>query len=142
MSRLGTVVRFEFVRAVKKPAFWIGTLALPIVVVLVSVLVGVGQAAGSDSISSSASAAKTSFRYVDHSGLVSARVAAEWGGSPSDDPAADRAAVRAGWMPPTADCSRTVATPRSPSGCWNAASRPRSVTRRRWRSSAPRRRPT
>ncbi|WIB35481.1 hypothetical protein DEJ15_14800 [Curtobacterium sp. MCJR17_043] len=29
MSRLGTVVRFEFVRAVKKPAFWIGTLALP-----------------------------------------------------------------------------------------------------------------
>ncbi|KTR51514.1 ABC transporter permease [Curtobacterium oceanosedimentum] len=98
MSRLGTVVRFEFVRAVKKPAFWIGTLALPIVVVLVSVLVGIGQASGSDSISSSSSAAKTTFRYVDHSGLVSAPVAAASGGSPSEDPAADRAAVRAGTL--------------------------------------------
>ncbi|WP_181429083.1 ABC transporter permease [Curtobacterium sp. MCSS17_008] len=98
MSRLGTVVRFEFVRAVKKPAFWIGTLALPIVVVLVSVLVGIGQAAGSESVSSSASAAKTPFRYVDHSGLVSASVAAKWGGSPSEDPAGDRAAVRSGTL--------------------------------------------
>jgi len=98
VSRLGTVVRFEFVRAIKKPAFWIGTLALPIVVILVSVLVGVGQAAGSDSVSSSSSATKTPFHYVDHSGLVSASVAAQWGGSPSRDAAADRAAVRAGTL--------------------------------------------
>ncbi|MDY1004666.1 ABC transporter permease [Curtobacterium sp. CFBP9011] len=96
MSRLGTVVRFEFVRAVKKPAFWIGTLALPLVVIVVSLLVGVGQAAGTDSAISSGSAARTPFHYVDHSGLVSQKVAAKWGGSPSTDPAADRAAVRAG----------------------------------------------
>jgi ABC-2 type transport system permease protein len=56
MSRIGTVIRFEFTRAVKKPAFWIGTLALPLVVVLVSLLVGVGQAAGTDSALSRASA--------------------------------------------------------------------------------------
>ncbi|WP_022905248.1 ABC transporter permease [Curtobacterium sp. B18] len=96
MSRLGTVIRFEFVRAVKKPAFWIGTLALPVVIVVVSLLVGVGQSAGTDSVVSSSSATKTPFRYVDESGLVSERVAARWGGSPSTDPAADRAAVRAG----------------------------------------------
>ena len=98
MSRLGTVVRFEFVRAVKKPAFWIGTLALPLVVIVVSLLVGVGQAAGTDSAISSGSAARTPFHYVDRSGLVSQKVAAKWGGSPSTDPAADRAAVRAGHL--------------------------------------------
>jgi len=95
---LRTVVRFEFVRAVRKPAFWIGTLALPLVVVVVSLLVGVGQAAGSDSATSSAAATRTPFHYVDHSGLVSASVAAAWGGSPSHDPSADRAAVRAGTL--------------------------------------------
>jgi ABC-2 type transport system permease protein len=98
VSRLGTVVRFEFVRAVKKPAFWIGTLALPLVVIVVSLLVGVGQAAGTDSAVSSSSAAKTPFHYVDRSGRVDATVAARWGGSPSTDPAADRAAVRAGLL--------------------------------------------
>ncbi|SOC87768.1 ABC-2 type transport system permease protein [Curtobacterium sp. 314Chir4.1] len=98
MSRLGTVVRFEFVRAVKKPAFWIGTLALPVVIVVVSLLVGVGQAAGTDSVMTSSSASKTPFRYVDHSGLVSQTVAAKWGGSPSTDAAADRAAVRDGTL--------------------------------------------
>ncbi len=96
MSRLGTVVRFEFVRAVKKPAFWIGTLALPIVIVLVTLLVGLGQSAGADSVVSSSSATKTPFRYVDHSGLVSEQVAEKWGGTPSNDAAADRAAVRDG----------------------------------------------
>lgn len=98
MSRLGTVVRFEFVRAVKKPAFWIGTLALPVIIVVVSLLVGVGQAAGTDSVMTSSSASKTPFRYVDHSGLVSQTVAAKWGGSPSTDAAADRAAVRDGTL--------------------------------------------
>ncbi|MGN8048842.1 ABC transporter permease [Curtobacterium sp. 22159] len=98
MSRLGTVVRFEFVRAVKKPAFWIGTLALPVVIVVVSLLVGIGQSAGTDSVTSSTSATKTPFRYVDDSGLVSRSVAAKWGGSPSSDPAADRAAVRSGTL--------------------------------------------
>jgi ABC-2 type transport system permease protein len=98
VSRLGTVVRFEFVRAVKKPAFWIGTLALPVVIVVVSLLVGVGQAAGTDSVMTSSSASKTPFRYVDHSGLVSQTVAAKWGGSPSTDAAADRAAVRDGTL--------------------------------------------
>ena len=96
MSRIGTVIRFEFTRAVKKPAFWIGTLALPLVVVLVSLLVGVGQAAGTDSALSRASATKTPFHYVDRSGLVSESVAARWGGTPSDDESGDRADVVAG----------------------------------------------
>ncbi len=98
MSRLGTVVRFEFVRAVKKPAFWIGTLALPVVIVVVSLLVGIGQAAGTSSVVSGTSATKTPFHYVDHSGLVSERIAARWGGSPSDHVGADRDRVRDGTL--------------------------------------------
>lgn len=109
MSRLGTVIRFEFVRAVKKPAFWIGTLALPFVIVVVSLLVGVGQAAGTNSVVSSSSAEKTPFRYVDHSGLVSESVAARWGGTPSTDEATDRADVVAGRL------DALVVFPESPS---------------------------
>ncbi|MCA5922065.1 MULTISPECIES: ABC transporter permease [Curtobacterium] len=109
MSTLGTVVRFEFVRAVKKPAFWIGTLALPVVIVVVSLLVGIGQAAGTDSVVSGSSATKTPFHYVDESGLVSESVAARWGGSPSDDVAADRAAVRDG------ELDAVIVFPSSPS---------------------------
>lgn len=91
-SRLGTVVRFEFTRAVKKPAFWVGTLALPVVLVVVVLLIGVGQSAGSDSVSSGSSATKTPFRYVDDSGLVDQSVAARWGGTPVS--AAGAAAAR------------------------------------------------
>ncbi|MEN0102884.1 MAG: ABC transporter permease [Curtobacterium sp.] len=109
MSRLGTVIRFEFVRAVKKPAFWIGTLALPFVIVVVSLLVGVGQAAGTNSVVSSSSAEKTPFHYVDRSGLVSESVAARWGGTPSTDEAADRADVVAGRL------DALVVFPESPS---------------------------
>jgi len=109
VSTLGTVVRFEFVRAVKKPAFWIGTLALPVVIVVVSLLVGIGQAAGTDSVVSGSSATKTPFHYVDESGLVSESVAARWGGTPSDDVAADRAAVRDG------ELDAVIVFPSSPS---------------------------
>ncbi|WIB59420.1 ABC transporter permease [Curtobacterium sp. MCLR17_007] len=109
MSRLGTVVRFEFVRAVKKPAFWIGTLALPLVIVVVSLLVGVGQSAGSDSVLSSSSATKTPFHYVDRSGLVSPSVAARWGGTPSTDESGDRADVVAGRL------DALIVYPRTPS---------------------------
>ncbi len=109
MSNLGTVVRFEFVRAVKKPAFWIGTLALPVVIVVVSLLVGIGQAAGTNSVVSGSSATKTPFHYVDESGLVSESVAAKWGGTPSTDATADRAAVRSG------DLDAFIAFPSSPS---------------------------
>lgn len=109
MSRIGTVIRFEFVRAVKKPAFWIGTLALPFVIIVVSLLVGVGQAAGTDSAVSSSSATKTPFHYVDRSGLVSESVAARWGGTPSTDESGDRADVVAGRL------DALVVFPESPS---------------------------
>jgi ABC-2 type transport system permease protein len=95
-GRLGTVIRFEFVRAVKKPSFWIGTLAIPIIVLVVGVLVGVGQTAGTQSITTSGSATKTPFRYVDHSGLVSTSVAERWGGSPTSSAEDARADVIAG----------------------------------------------
>lgn len=98
-GRFGTVVRFEFVRAVKKPAFWIGTLALPLLIVVVGVLVGLGNAAGGSSVASSTAASKITFRYVDHSGLVERGVAARWGGTPTSSAAEARAAVRSGDLP-------------------------------------------
>lgn len=109
-GRLGTVVRFEFVRAIKKPSFWIGTLALPLLIVVVGVLVGVGNAAGADSVTTSASAAKVPFEYVDHSGLVSPEVAAEWGGTPVDGASAAIAKVRAGTLDAFVDYPESPAT--------------------------------
>ncbi|PZF63702.1 ABC transporter permease [Curtobacterium sp. MCBD17_013] len=97
-GRLGTVVRFEFVRTVKKPSFWIGTLALPVLIVVVGLLVGAGNAAGADSVTSIGAATKVPFTYVDHSGLVSERVAARWGGTPTSDARAAVARVRAGTL--------------------------------------------
>jgi ABC-2 type transport system permease protein len=97
-GRLGTVIRFEFVRAIKKPSFWIGTLALPLLVVVVGVLVGFGNAAGANSVTTSTSVQKAPFAYVDHSGLVSETVAARWGGKPTSDAAAAIARVKAGTL--------------------------------------------
>jgi ABC-2 type transport system permease protein len=91
-----TVIRFEFLRTIKKPTFWIGTLALPVLVVVVGLLVGIGNAAGGTSAATSAAASKVPFEYVDDSGLVSQSVAAKWGGTPASDAAAAAAQVRSG----------------------------------------------
>jgi len=95
-GRLRTVIVFEFVRAIKKPSFWIGTLALPLLIAVVGLLVGVGNAAGVNSLAASGTAAKIPFTYVDHSGLVSERVAARWGGTPTADADAAVERVRTG----------------------------------------------
>ncbi|WP_066522848.1 ABC transporter permease [Curtobacterium ammoniigenes] len=95
---LTTVIRFEFLRAIKKPSFWIGTLALPLLVVIVGVLVGVGNAAAGNAAASSGSAVKLPFEYIDHSGLVVPGVAAKWGGTSTTNAAAAVRAVRDGHL--------------------------------------------
>jgi ABC-2 type transport system permease protein len=92
----GTVLRFEFVRTIKKRSFWIGTLALPVLVVIVGLLVGVGDTAGANSATTSATATKTPFEYVDHSGLVSAAIARKWGGAPAADPSRAESEAKSG----------------------------------------------
>jgi ABC-2 type transport system permease protein len=97
-GRLRTVIRFEFVRTVKKPAFWIGTLALPLLIVVVGVLVGAGNVAGASSVTSTTTAQKIPFEYVDHSGLIVASQAARWGGVAVPDAAQSIAKVRSGQL--------------------------------------------
>lgn len=96
LRALATVIRFEFLRAIKKPSFWIGTLALPLLVVIVGALVGVGNAAAGNAAATSGSAVKLPFEYVDHSGLVVPAVAAKWGGKPAADAASAAHAVESG----------------------------------------------
>ena len=71
---VGLSLRFEFVRTIRKPAFWTGTLLLPVFVVLIGLIMTAasgGGAAGSD---------RVPFTYSDESGQVVARVAADLGG--------------------------------------------------------------
>ncbi|MBG0738078.1 ABC transporter permease [Paeniglutamicibacter antarcticus] len=94
---LGTVVSFEFLRTVKKRRFWIATLAIPIVLGIVFGLVYLSNS----TTSSSADAQKNenlAFSYTDNSNLVSAQLAAGFGGKPATDPAAAIDAVKEGTL--------------------------------------------
>ncbi|MEI2277429.1 ABC transporter permease [Paenarthrobacter ilicis] len=82
---LGTVVGFEFGRTVKKPRFWIATLAIPVVMAIIFVLIF----ASNTSTSASAQAQKNaslSFTYTDASGIIPEVTATALGGTKATDP--------------------------------------------------------
>ena len=84
---LSTVIGFEFGRTLRKPGFWIATLAVPVVIALIVML----SVISNTSISGSADAQKNahiSFAYTDSSGLIRPGLAASFGGHPADDPRA------------------------------------------------------
>ncbi len=92
---LGTVVGFEFTRTVKKPRFWIATLAIPVVMAIIFVLIF----ASNTSTSATAQAQKNAslnFTYTDESGIISEAAATAMGGSKASDPDTALSAVRAG----------------------------------------------
>jgi ABC-2 type transport system permease protein len=84
---LSTVVGFEFTRTLRKPGFWIATLAVPVVTAIIFALAFVSNTAISDSEDAQAQA-EIAFAYTDASGLVSPNAAAAFGGQPTEDPAA------------------------------------------------------
>ncbi|MEC5192237.1 MULTISPECIES: ABC transporter permease [unclassified Arthrobacter] len=92
---LRTVVDFEFTRTMKKRAFWIATLSIPVVMAVVFALIYLSNS----STAASADAQKTAavaFTYTDSSALVSADIAAAMGGRPAEDPARALEDVKAG----------------------------------------------
>jgi ABC-2 type transport system permease protein len=92
---LSTVVGFEFVRTVRKRAFWAATLAIPVVLAIIFTLVYASNSALDES-EEAQKQAQITFAYTDDSGLVSGAVAAAFGGHPADDPEQAVGAVRAG----------------------------------------------
>lgn len=92
---LSTVFGFEFTRTLGKPGFWAVTLAVPVVIAIVLALVASSSASVGETTVAGADA-EISFAYTDASGLIPARLAAEFGGRPTGDRVAAVEAVRAG----------------------------------------------
>ncbi|MEO3939769.1 ABC transporter permease [Paenarthrobacter nicotinovorans] len=92
---LGTVIGFEFFRTIKKPRFWIATLAIPVIMAVIFTLVFVSNS----STSATAQAQKNaslSFTYTDASGIIPDAAATAMGGTKASDPDTALAAVRSG----------------------------------------------
>jgi ABC-2 type transport system permease protein len=92
---LGAVVRFEFLRTLKKKSFWITTLIVPIVIGIVFGLVTFSGNTASKSASAQQHAT-IAFSYMDESGLISAKLGKDSGGTPVTDRQAAIDAVRTG----------------------------------------------
>lgn len=92
---LRTVIRFEFLRTLKKKSFWITTLIVPIVIGIVFALVAFSGNTASKSVSAQQSAT-IAFEYLDDSGLITAKLGKDSGGTPVTDRQAAIDAVRAG----------------------------------------------
>jgi ABC-2 type transport system permease protein len=79
MHNLGNVIRFEIVRVLKKPTFWISTLAFPLMVGVIWFLVFVSNKTGQDSLSDLSNAELSNIAVIDHSGYISENYAQNLG---------------------------------------------------------------
>jgi len=66
---LGTVICFEFIRTIKKPSFWIATLAIPVLIGVVFAVVFYSSKSTSDNQEKLAKE-EFSVRYVDESNVI------------------------------------------------------------------------
>lgn len=82
---LRTVVDFEFTRTMKKRAFWIATLSIPVVMAIVFALVYLSNSSTAASEDALKTAAVT-FTYTDDSGLITPEIATAMGGTKAADP--------------------------------------------------------
>lgn len=92
---LGTVVGFEFTRTVKKPRFWIATLAIPVVMAIIFVLIFISNSTTSATAQAQKNAS-LSFTYTDASGIIPDAVAVSMGGKKATNPDAALADVKNG----------------------------------------------
>jgi ABC-2 type transport system permease protein len=92
---LGTVIGFEFVRTVTKRRFWIGTLAVPVIMAIVFGLIFLSNTT-TDTAAEAQKSAQFSISYTDASGLVNAGDAALFRARPADSPDAGIRAVQSG----------------------------------------------
>jgi ABC-2 type transport system permease protein len=70
MHNLGNVIRFEVVRVMKKPTFWISTLAFPILIAVIWLLVFISNKSGQDQLSDLSNAELSNIAVIDNSGYV------------------------------------------------------------------------
>ena len=82
---LRTVVDFEFTRTMKKRAFWIATLSIPVVMAIVFALVYLSNSSTAATEDALKTAAVT-FTYTDYSGLITPDIATAMGGTKATDP--------------------------------------------------------
>lgn len=75
---LGTVISFEFLRTITKARFWIGTLAVPIVMAIVFGMIFLSNTSTSSAADAQKNAQFT-ISYLDASGLITAADAAAFG---------------------------------------------------------------
>jgi ABC-2 type transport system permease protein len=89
------VVDFEFTRTMKKRAFWIATLSIPVVMAIVFALVYLSNSSTAASEDAQKTAA-VAFTYTDESGLIAPDIATAMGGKETADPGQALQDVKAG----------------------------------------------
>ena len=95
IHNLVNVISFEITRTVKKRRFWIGMLAMPLLIVLIFTLVFVSNRHSAKSTENQKNA-RFSFQYVDNSGLVDPILVSKLGGKLASGPASGISAVKSG----------------------------------------------
>ncbi len=80
LHNLTNVISFEITRTVKKRRFWIGMLAMPLMIVVIFALVVVSNS-NSAKTTKNQKNAHFSFEYVDDSGLIDTNIVAKLKGS-------------------------------------------------------------
>jgi len=95
MSTFRTVLGFEIARTLKKKSFWIGALAVPVLVAVVA-LVQVFATSSAEEQLSAQEQESFVWSYTDASGIVDAEIAASLGGAPVDDAEVADALLRDG----------------------------------------------
>lgn len=84
MHNLGTVIGFEFTRTLRKPSFWVGTLAVPLVLLGFMALLLFSSGASSEKLSAQKDA-RIEFAFSDDSGYITDEVAGRFGGTRIND---------------------------------------------------------
>ena len=84
MHNLGTVFKFEFLRTVKKPSFWIVALLTP---VMMGGFMALGYFSGQNAVQSAQKMAEErfSFEIYDQSGVLNQTSVEQFGGKISDN---------------------------------------------------------
>lgn len=95
MHNFGTVLRFEVVRTLKKPTFWMSVLSVPLLGTLLLSVVYFSNKA-SEQTTDKAQSEKFSFVVHDASGSLPPQVVKKAGGTLTNDPAMARKDVQAG----------------------------------------------
>lgn len=97
MHNLGTVFKFEFIRTIKKPSFWISVLAFPLLfIALIAILYFSGETA--DKAAEDAANERFSIGITDDSGYINQALATQFGASLVDSKTTGIERVRDGQL--------------------------------------------